>query len=431
MKPIFKRPRFGTTSTAFWAATIGLLLIIAAVAGWPNPVIFVMGAILLATGLLIWQEITAGLWIGLSVFGLLTVLHLTRAATYFQLRYLIYSLAFAQLGYECWRGLQRTRDGIDSEDIDDENGDGEEDKPMISLVLLQRQPKYLENMILTKVVESAWGGDYSNSDAQSDDDADDGDGFVVGESPMFVIKAPAGMFLVHNFDVPYWDNKDEVVEAIGELRLRNAVEEHTAWLSVDMLTPGDEEPDLNEAYLLVAKLLTALADEDTLAVVRPESLDLNVWSDDVVARLLTPGAYEELSLPDNAPVIPIADDAPEMRAAIATAQQRWPEFADAFQQRASHDKADDGPSFVVKAKITAGDSTEFIWVDVIGLEPKFVHGHLANDPVALGDLKLGSQVEFPIEDVCDWCYEKDDEPVGLFSLEAIRQIQEAQQTNEQ
>ncbi|MCM2373252.1 DUF2314 domain-containing protein [Aporhodopirellula aestuarii] len=430
MKPFLQRPRFGTTSTAFWAAAIGLLLLFVGVAGGPNLVVLVMGISFLITAVLIWQELAAGLWIGLIIFGLMTLLHGLRTAIDFQWRYLIYCLAFAQFTYECWSGLRQMRDHHEPEQTD-ETSDDESDKPMISLVLLQRQQKYLEDMILAKLVEATWGGDYSHGDGEDDDsDEHEGDGFVVGENPLFIIKAPTGMYLVHNLDAPYWDNKDEVVEAIGELRLRKAVEDHTAWLAVDLLTPGDEEPDMNEAYLLVAKLLVALADEDTLAVVRPESMDINVWSEEVADRLLTPGAYEDLSHQDNAPVIPIAEDNPAMQAAIATAKQRWPEFVDAFQQRANHQAGDEESSFVVKAKITVDDSTEFIWVDVIGLEPHFVHGYLANDPVALGDLKLGSQVEFPIEDVCDWCYQKDDEPVGLFSLEAIRQIQEAEQSDE-
>ena len=52
---------------------------------------------------------------------------------------------------------------------------------------------------------------------------------------------------------------------------------------------------------------------------------------------------------------------------------------------------------------------------------------ISNDPVDLGDLKFGSQVEFPVEDVQDWCYLNDGQPVGLFRLDAIKK---AQQENE-
>ncbi|WP_146390035.1 DUF2314 domain-containing protein [Allorhodopirellula solitaria] len=456
MKPLLQKPRFGLAWTSIWAAVIGGLLLAVGLMNWPNPTIVVFGSVFLLIGILIWQESRAGLWVGVFAFGAMTVLHTVRMVGDFHWRYLIYCIAFAQLCYECFQGLRQLDDaemfnqplnrsmqlnspnaGDRAKDSSASGAAGDEadgDRPMISLVLLQRKQKYLEDFIVTKLVEASWGGDYSStSDAEGNEgeseEADDegtptGDGFVVGESPLFVIKSPAGMYLVHNMDTEYWEDKAEVVDAIGELRLRKAVEDHHAWLAVDMLTPDEERPDMQEAYWKVAQLLVALADEDTLAVVRPESMDIHVWSDEVAEQLLTPGAYKELAQFDDAPVIPIADDDPAMQAAVATARERWPEFVAAFEQREGSPSPDEDSGFVVKARITAGDSTEYIWVDVIGLEPRYVHGNLANDPVDLGDLKLGSQVEFPIEDVWDWCYFDDGQPVGLFSLEAIRQSQE-------
>jgi len=74
----------------------------------------------------------------------------------------------------------------------------------------------------------------------------------------------------------------------------------------------------------------------------------------------------------------------------------------------------------VKAGITVDDVTEFIWIEVLGLEPDFIHGTLANDPVDLGDLALGSRVEVPLADLSDWAYAKGDgPPVGLFSVQAV------------
>ncbi|TWU18306.1 DUF2314 domain-containing protein [Allorhodopirellula heiligendammensis] len=438
MKPPLQKPRFGLAWTSLWAVVIGGLLLGVGVISGTEPTLIVIGSLFLLIGILIWQEVSIGLWAGFLAFGVMAVLHATRMLGDFHWRFLVYCLAFAQLSYESFQGLRQLRDAETSghaysrskTPLNADNDDPEKDEPMISLVLLQRKQKYLEDIILAKLVEAAWGGDYSGASGSEAGDPENeespsGDGFVVGESPLFIIKSPTGMYLVHNMDADYWEHKAEVVEAIGELRLRKAVADHHAWLSVDLLTPGDERPDMNAAYLTVARLLVALADEDTLAVVRPESMDINVWSDEMADRLLTPGAYEELSQQDNAPVIPIADDDPAMQAAVATARHRWPEFVAAFQRSGGSPTVEDDSKFVVKARITEGGSTEFIWVNVIGLEPKYVHGRLANDPIDLGDLELGSQVEFPIADVCDWCYFDNDEPVGLFSLEAIRLSQQA------
>ncbi len=80
----------------------------------------------------------------------------------------------------------------------------------------------------------------------------------------------------------------------------------------------------------------------------------------------------------------------------------------------------------VKVRLTVDEVTEYIWIKPIGFEPHFVHGTLANDPVDLGDLKIDDQVELPIEDVCDWGYLQNGEPVGFYSVKAIQQIRSEQ-----
>lgn len=112
--------------------------------------------------------------------------------------------------------------------------------------------------------------------------------------------------------------------------MAKAIEEHQAWLSVDLMSPNDEQPDLSAAYLKIGQAIAELADENTLAVLRPETLDINVWSPEVIERLTTPGAYEELSEFDNVPVVRIDNDDPALIEAVESAQRRWPEFRAAF-----------------------------------------------------------------------------------------------------
>ena len=318
--------------------------------------------------------------------------------------------------------------GTWSTDAPEEDSD-EDSGPMISFVLLQRNPKYIEDVTLTKMVESAWGGDYS-SPQEGDEDEPSGDGFIIGESPLFVIQSKHGMYLVHNHEQTYWNDMESLLPEIHDLRLRKAVADHTAWLSVDLINPTDfetpeldksdsGEPDPAKFYPRIARLIVDLADEDTLAIFRPDSTEINIWTEELAEKMLAPDAWETFSESTNVPVIEISDDDPDMIAAVTEAKETWPEFVAAFNE-----KAEECSNFGAKVKMTVDGETEFIWLEVIGLEPRYVHGKLANDPVALGDLKLGSQVEVPLEDVQDWCYLKNDEPVGLFSLAAIQKSQE-------
>jgi len=104
---------------------------------------------------------------------------------------------------------------------------------------------------------------------------------------------------------------------------------------------------------------------------------------------------------------------------VAEARRRWPEFVEAFRAKA-------GENFGVKAPLTVDDDREFIWIEVVGLEPDYVHGTLGNEPVALGWLKMGDRVEVPVKDVTDWAYLRDGQPVGMFSVKVLDAVAKEQ-----
>jgi uncharacterized protein YegJ (DUF2314 family) len=87
----------------------------------------------------------------------------------------------------------------------------------------------------------------------------------------------------------------------------------------------------------------------------------------------------------------------------------------AFDERA-------GENFSVKAPVTYGDNTEFIWIEVTALEGDRIYGRLGNDPVDLGPLKFGSNVSVPLEDLNDWCYiDRRRNLVGAFTVAAVQE----------
>jgi uncharacterized protein YegJ (DUF2314 family) len=227
------------------------------------------------------------------------------------------------------------------------------------------------------------------------------------------------MFAVHNHAVPYFDDVEEVAGEIGELRLRNAVLGHRAWLSVDLLSPADADLPLEAYYPAIIRLIYELADESVRLVYRPETGQVNLWSDDVLETLLMPSGEDRFNQVQNdVPVIRVEADDEAMAEAVSEARRRWGEFEGAFRNRG------EGDSFSIKAPVTVGGEMEFIWIDVDGIASGVVFGRLGNQPVALEGLTLGSPVEIPVSDLNDWCYApKNGEPAGLFTLKAIEEAE--------
>lgn len=320
------------------------------------------------------------------------------------------SLLFA---WWVWKNFSPTQIAATTASSDVDDTEEEKKKPMISLVLLLRELRYLEAPVLAQILSSAWGGEYSSGDSDDDEETQR---FVVGKSPLFAVQSPEAFFVVHNFDRQYFDDTPAAAADAKELRLRKALEDHQAWLAVDLIRVHDEKAAPESVYPQIAKLIAELAGDDCVAILQPETNKINVWDASLEEKLRGPNPLEDFTELIHIPVIEVADDDPRMMAAVAKARTRWPEFVAAFKKR-------DGEMFSVKAPVTVADKTEFIWIKVDGLEPEYIHGKLANDPVALGDMKLGDRVEIPVKDLNDWAFFRKDRPVGLFTVEVIRQVQ--------
>lgn len=411
MKPLLSRPRFDLTEPAGWTLGLGLL---ACVGGFffPEGRFFLLpvGFVYLVIGLAAWQEKGWAAVAGMVVFGLMTAGRLISLTNGFSLGKVGSLMIFGWLVWAYWNAHRKYRLQGGAADENEKSDDAPTaSRPLISIVLLLKSPRYLEDIVLTKIVENAWGGDYSNDDEEARD------GFVVGHDLLYLIKHPQGMFALHNIAAPYFDENDEVADSLPELRLRQALLHHQAWLAVDLLSPADENMPREEFYPLIIRLIYELEEDDVLAVFRPETGQINLWSDDVIEALLMPEGHNRFNrVEPYVPVIRIADDDPAMLAAVTEARTRWPEFVEAFHA------GDADNTFAVKAPMTRGDETEFIWISVTGLERDYIHGTLGNDPVALDGIRLGSVVEVPIADLNDWCITAENgELTGLFTLKAI------------
>jgi uncharacterized protein YegJ (DUF2314 family) len=253
--------------------------------------------------------------------------------------------------------------------------------------------------------ESAGGprSDYS----QADD-------FVISVPPSFIATVDGVAFLVNNISRPYVKDAGQMSLGIHERRLRTAVAEHQAWLSVEILHPQAVTP---ENYRIVGRVVAGLIGMECLALYHPPSgklvpsrLDETIallQSEDPITSVFGDTTY--------IPVILIENDH-RVREAEAEARRRFPEFEDAFR---SGDAAD----FSVKALISSADNAEHIWIQVEEITGDKIVGRLGNEPVRLDGLRLGSRVDIEKSQVEDWAFRSGDTPIGMFTVPVIQRIE--------
>lgn len=289
--------------------------------------------------------------------------------------------------------------------------------PPASIVLLLREPKVLNAHALAEALGRETGREVTPilKDAAPGpaDDQPVGE-WVTGETPHFIAHVGGTMFMIHNIAAPYWDDPLRASEDVREMRLAQAVREHHAWLSMDILHP---EQASAENYRIAARVLANLADANCLALYYPPENRLVPYVEETAAKLRSEdpvqAVFRELSA---LPVIAVDDD-PRLRAAEEEARRRFGEFEQAFREGS-------GTDFSVKALIRVGENGEHIWIDVEWIEGDRIAGRLGNEPVALGELKLGSRVEIGCGEVEDWAFVRDGAPVGAFTPPVLMKIEE-------
>lgn len=273
---------------------------------------------------------------------------------------------------------------------------------VVSLVLLLREERYLDVEILGRLAERALEVEF--------DDSEDPENFVVmiKDDVNYMIRARGEMFLVNNYPCPYVDDVKQVGDEIQELRLRQAFLEHRAWLSVDRFGPPSLSDD--EAFRWIGRLVAELLDEDCTAIFCPTNRRGCVREEDHEEILRGPDPLQIFQTSHRPPVVGVSDNDAEMARAVQAARERWPEFTAAFEQRGA------GDVFSVKAPISVGGATEYMWLSVGALENGIVYGRLDNDPVCAGKIKAGDRVRVPVNEVNDWLYVAGDQQCGGFTV---------------
>lgn len=299
---------------------------------------------------------------------------------------------------------------------------GEKVNNLISLVFFLDEPRDADEMGIRDCVSSALGIRFQpgNPEAESfvipfsppeNRRADD------GEIRHFMVKVPAGLFAVLVSDHPYIGNPKRFARAtIRDKRLRNAVEKHVAWISVDLMDDTTDREHIGEAYRVIGRILSAMGGPDCLAIYCPELQRCNEFDPGLLERLCGSDPVSLFNEPTFEPVIEISDNNPKMAAAVKEAISRWPEFVSAYIEAASAEKE----RFIVKAEFREGRKSEYMWVTVQGISPTEVTGILMNDPHELLDVHRGATVSITTERLNDWIYPgPGGSHIGGFTLDVL------------
>jgi uncharacterized protein YegJ (DUF2314 family) len=281
---------------------------------------------------------------------------------------------------------------------------------LISFVALLREPVAFDPAVLAKVAGKVWEADLGDGTAEG------ADGFVVGVGITNTIMHEGRMFLINSFPTPYTEDAEKAAKGITDRRIRSLFCKHRAWFSCDAMGVDASTPEheVRRLYQRLGPLFAELLDTDSLLIFLPDSERAYPINEDTEMALRSEDPLTQLQETLTLPVIEVANDDPLMKRAVAQARESWPQMIKAYE-------ANLGSNFSVKAPVTHGRNTEFIWIAVTSIEGERIYGELGNEPANLGPLKLGSKVSVPIAELNDWCYvDPQENLMGGFTIKAVQ-----------
>ena len=157
-------------------------------------------------------------------------------------------------------------------------------------------------------------------------------------------------------------------------------------------------------------------DTDCTAIFCPANSRGCVYEPDLDDLLRSPDPLQIFDANQRPPVLEIAENDPLMMRAVQEARERWPEFVTAFEERQP------GDVFSVKAALSNGDTTEFMWLSVGAIENNVIFGRLDNDPVNIGRIKSGDRVRVAVADLNDWLYTLGNQQHGGFTVAVLTKL---------
>ncbi|PYV68279.1 MAG: hypothetical protein DMG96_36850 [Acidobacteria bacterium] len=279
--------------------------------------------------------------------------------------------------------------------------------PLISVVLLLRERIHLADELLHSAIVKAWGRDVREEDKE----------YVVNKPPVCFVKFEDIVLLINNVGKPYVTEEYKQRQASEEFREKrqlNAVMEHRAFFTVDLMHPKDPGGSVKQnCYRRMCALAAEFVDANCMAASFPETGHFRPYDGELKNVLRSDHPLKAVTQWEQVPVVMIEEDDAKLRGATEEARKRWPEFVAAFRER----KADQ--PFSVKAPFRDGEDVEWMWVTVSGITEDAVEGSLGNAPVNLRNIGEGDHVRMPISSIADWGYLVGNKMIGGFSVEVL------------
>lgn len=274
--------------------------------------------------------------------------------------------------------------------------------PFISVVLQFRKPISLPDETIHEAIRRAWGRDVSKDLNE-----------FVSKPPFCFVKFEGMLLLLSNARRPYCPPEmlERALAEFSEGRQREVVREHKGFLAIDLHAPKDPgKTEKLECYRRMCRLAAEFVDYNCMGVYLPEIGHMRPYDTDIISALRSEQPLEEIQEWGQPPVMLIEDDDPRLKAAVAEACQRWPEFVTAFEKRQPNQ------TFAVKALFTDKDQGEWMWVNVSSIKNETIEGRLENKPASVHTVREGDQVTVRVPEIGDWVYQDEERLVGGFSL---------------
>jgi uncharacterized protein YegJ (DUF2314 family) len=253
-----------------------------------------------------------------------------------------------------------------------------------------------------------FGAEFGVAFGGPDDDNDEH--FVVQDEGLIMVKSGDAMALVQL--VAAEPEPAEALQRYDDLRVRRVFGEQKQWLRMQTFGDVGASPEAARRRFL-ARIAAAVWGDDVLGLSWHCDRRIVPAGADVPAQLRS---QEPVAATLGEAVVPViaAADAEAMAAAIAKARETWPEALAHLQK---------GGELSAKfpfARVTKG-GIEHIWVTVQSVDGDVVRGVLANEPMDLGDLKLGSVVECKLAELSDWLFLRAGKMVGGYTVKVLEQ----------
>ncbi|MGA2231506.1 MAG: DUF2314 domain-containing protein [Tepidisphaeraceae bacterium] len=275
-------------------------------------------------------------------------------------------------------------------------------KELISIALLLRKARSLDLQQAQRACDDAFRGAPAPPKV-----------IQMKNHPGFGVILGPMRFAILNVDKPYFSDVAAAADHESNFPARMAIQEHTAWLSVDLV--GEPPPvEREKIYGIIGTLIAEFLGDDVLGLIRLPNGPVVGYDFSFIPMLRNRNAAQVFrrGAPDR--IIKARDKSEELAAAAAEARRRWPEFVAAYESRRPQQ------GFAIKKAFNGPEGTEHMWVTVECIAGSTIRGWLSNDPGIIKSLKSGDTVELSAAEIEDWIYTNGKDNVGGFQVKVLK-----------